>query len=46
MNLKNLRPDLEVKHLRGNIHTRLKKFDNGDYDAILLAAAGLHRELV
>lgn len=43
MNLKNLRPDLEVKHLRGNIHTRLKKFDNGDYDAILLAAAGLHR---
>ncbi|HHQ69325.1 MAG TPA: hydroxymethylbilane synthase, partial [Halothiobacillaceae bacterium] len=36
-------PDLEVKTLRGNIHTRLKKLDNGEYDAIILAASGLKR---
>ena len=43
MNLKNLRGDLVIKQLRGNIHTRLNKLKNDDYDAILLAAAGLKR---
>lgn len=37
------RPDLTVKSLRGNINTRLNKLDNGDYDAIILASAGLLR---
>ena len=37
------RPDLEVVDLRGNVNTRLAKLDNGDYDAILLAAAGVKR---
>lgn len=37
------RPDLEVKFLRGNVQTRLGKLDNGDYDGIILAAAGLIR---
>lgn len=37
------RPDLHVKFLRGNVQTRLQKLDNGDYDAIILAAAGLIR---
>lgn len=38
-----VRPDLEVKWIRGNIDTRLKKLETDDYDAILLAAAGLSR---
>jgi len=37
------RPDVEVLDLRGNVNTRLHKLDNGDYDAILLAAAGVRR---
>ena len=37
------RPDLQVKFLRGNVNTRLAKLDAGDYDAIILAAAGLMR---
>ncbi|MFD1215739.1 MULTISPECIES: hydroxymethylbilane synthase [Microbulbifer] len=37
------RPDLEVKFLRGNVNTRLAKMDAGEYDAIILAAAGLLR---
>jgi hydroxymethylbilane synthase len=37
------RADLEVLDLRGNVNTRLAKLDNGDYDAILLAAAGVKR---
>jgi len=41
--LKNARPDLEVASLRGNIDTRLRKLDEGQYDAIILAAAGLRR---
>ncbi|MFA0087287.1 hydroxymethylbilane synthase [Vibrio sp. 10N.261.51.F12] len=41
--LKELRPDIEIKELRGNVGTRLGKLDNGDYDAIILAAAGLKR---
>jgi len=38
-----LRPDVEVLDLRGNLNTRLAKLDQGDYDAILLAAAGVLR---
>ncbi|RDI38369.1 hydroxymethylbilane synthase [Aquicella lusitana] len=37
------RPDLAFENLRGNIHTRLKRLDKGDFDAIVLAAAGLKR---
>lgn len=37
------RPDLIVKNLRGNVNTRLRKLDDGEYDAIILAAAGLLR---
>ncbi len=37
------RPDLEIRDLRGNVGTRLGKLDAGDYDAIILAAAGLKR---
>ena len=37
------RPDLEIKSLRGNVNTRLRKLDDGEYDAIILAAAGLIR---
>lgn len=36
-------PDLELKNLRGNVNTRLRKLDGGEYDAIILAAAGLIR---
>ena len=38
-----LRPDLEIRDLRGNVNTRLAKLDDGQYDAIILAAAGLIR---
>ncbi|VAW75642.1 Porphobilinogen deaminase [hydrothermal vent metagenome] len=41
--IRRIRPDLEVIDLRGNVNTRLAKLDNGDYDAILLAAAGIRR---
>ncbi len=41
--IKALRPDLDIRDLRGNVNTRLAKLDNGDYDAIILAAAGLIR---
>ncbi len=37
------RPDLQVLDLRGNVNTRIGKLDSGDYDAILLAAAGVRR---
>lgn len=37
------RPDLEIKWIRGNVDTRLAKLENEDYDAIILAAAGLKR---
>jgi len=37
------RPDLNIIDLRGNVNTRLQKLDAGDYDAIILAAAGLKR---
>ena len=38
-----VRPDLEIKWIRGNIDTRLRKLQTEDYDAIILAAAGLSR---
>ncbi|MEM9058052.1 MAG: hydroxymethylbilane synthase, partial [Pseudomonadota bacterium] len=41
--LLNRRPDLNVKPVRGNVDTRLAKFDAGEFDAIILAAAGLLR---
>jgi hydroxymethylbilane synthase len=41
--LRALRPDLRIEPLRGNIETRLRKLDEGHYDAVVLAAAGLKR---
>lgn len=41
--LKSLRPDIDVKPLRGNVNTRLQKLQEGEYDAIILASAGLER---
>jgi hydroxymethylbilane synthase len=41
--LKALRPDLEIHPLRGNVDTRLRKLAEGEYDAVILAAAGLNR---
>src|SRR5687767_9532648 len=41
--LKSLRPDVVVKDVRGNVDTRLRKLDEGQYEALLLASAGLRR---
>jgi hydroxymethylbilane synthase len=41
--LKALRPDLDIHPLRGNVDTRLRKLEQGEYDAIILASAGLKR---
>ncbi len=41
--LRLMRPDVGVEPLRGNVNTRLAKLENGDFDAIILAAAGLER---
>ena len=41
--LKSIRPDLAVRDLRGNVNTRIRKLQQGDYDAIILACAGLER---
>ena len=41
--LRSQRPDLQVKFLRGNVNTRLRRLDDGEYDAIILASAGLIR---
>ena len=41
--LRALRPDLEIRDLRGNVNTRLARLDAGEYDAIILACAGLER---
>ncbi len=41
--VRNFRPDLEVKNLRGNVDTRLRKLRAGEYDAIIMAKAGLKR---
>jgi len=43
MQLMVLRPDLEIKWLRGNVNTRIRKMKEGQYDAIILAAAGVNR---
>jgi len=43
MQLSKLRPDLIMKELRGNVDTRINKLKNGEYDAIILAAAGINR---
>lgn len=41
--LRLMRPDITVEPLRGNVNTRLSRLENGDFDAIILAAAGLER---
>jgi len=41
--LLHVRPDLEMRDIRGNVDTRLRKLDDGQYDAIMLAEAGLRR---
>ncbi len=41
--LHSVKPDIQIKDLRGNVNTRLRKLDEGEYDAIILAAAGLIR---
>lgn len=41
--LKAIRPDLDIHPLRGNVDTRLRKMEEGQYDAIILASAGLNR---
>ena len=41
--LKKLRPDVEIKEIRGNVGTRINKLKNGEFDAIILAHAGLKR---
>ena len=41
--LRRYRPDLVIKDLRGNVNTRLARLDNGEYDALILASAGLIR---
>ncbi len=41
--IKEARPDLDIRDLRGNVNTRLAKLDAGEYDAIILASAGLKR---
>ncbi|WGM88842.1 MAG: hydroxymethylbilane synthase [Candidatus Bathyarchaeum tardum] len=41
--VKYLRPDLQIKPIRGNVDTRIKKVNNGDFDAIVVAEAGLNR---
>lgn len=41
--LRHARPDLDVRPVRGNVETRLRKLDEGDFDAVILAVAGLQR---
>ena len=43
MQILKVRPDLNIKNLRGNINTRLRKLKDGEYDAIILATAGIER---
>jgi len=43
MQIERLRPDLVIKDLRGNVDTRIRKLKEGDYDAIILASAGINR---
>lgn len=41
--LRHFRPDLDIRELRGNVDTRLRKVDSGEYEAVMLAKAGLDR---
>lgn len=41
--LRAVRPDLQIENIRGNVDTRLRKLDEGQFDAIMLASAGLRR---
>jgi hydroxymethylbilane synthase len=41
--LRHLRPDLDLRELRGNVDTRLRKVESGEYEAVMLAKAGLDR---
>lgn len=41
--LRHIRPDLDIRDLRGNVDTRLRKVESGEYDAVVLAKAGLDR---
>ncbi len=41
--IKSVRPDLDIHPLRGNVDTRLRKLEQGEYDAVILASAGLNR---
>jgi hydroxymethylbilane synthase len=41
--LRVMRPDVEIREIRGNVDTRLRKMDEGQYDAVVLAAAGMRR---
>jgi len=41
--LRHVRPDLDVREMRGNVDTRLRKVDSGEYEAVMLAKAGLDR---
>ncbi|MBE0513823.1 hydroxymethylbilane synthase [Sulfurimonas sp.] len=43
MQIEKLRPDLTIKDLRGNVDTRIRKLKDGEFDAIILAAAGINR---
>ena len=43
LQLKELYPEMEIKSIRGNLQTRLRKLDNGEYSGLILAAAGLKR---
>lgn len=43
MQIEKLRPDLVIKDLRGNVDTRIRKLKDGEFDAIILAAAGINR---
>ncbi len=43
MQLLKLRPDLKIKNLRGNVNTRIRKLKDGEFDAIILATAGINR---
>ena len=43
MQIEKIRPDLIIKDLRGNVDTRIRKLKEGQFDAIILAAAGINR---
>jgi hydroxymethylbilane synthase len=43
MQLLKIRPDLIIKNLRGNVNTRIRKLKEGEFDAIILASAGINR---